>query len=359
VNDHRLAESAAAHIQTWRPYTLWYAGLVGLAGAGLASDRTGYLRLVAAWLVPTLIWLSAHYLGDYLDRELDSISKPHRPIPSGRIRPSTALGCGAVLAAAAVAIAVSVNWLTVFLLAAGVGGVLAYNGFFKARGLWGNLVRGALTGVAFVFGQLMAVPHPVVALLPFALVFASHDAASNLVGTLRDVEGDSAGGYITFAVRHGVRMATWTAAGLYCVSIATAVTGLLVIAPHGKAATLVAILVSAGLGTYAFGTLLRPGRPLTPRIALQSHKVLVVERVILAGGLAVAGVGVPIAIAIVTVALAITISTQRAMRSRYEFTLPTAKTPSAVETGGKSARRAAMPAPELTDLTEAEGGGFP
>jgi len=78
-------------METWRPYTLFYPGLVGLSGAGLASDHVSALRLLGSWLVPTLGWIAGLYGGDYFDRTLDAAAKPHRPIPSGRISPRTAL----------------------------------------------------------------------------------------------------------------------------------------------------------------------------------------------------------------------------------------------------------------------------
>src|SRR6185437_3897082 len=84
-----------AHLETWRPYTLWYVGLVGLAGAALVAGPHHPWRLLGAWAAPTLGWLGGHYLGDYFDRELDAGSKPHRPIPSGRLAARTALLCGA------------------------------------------------------------------------------------------------------------------------------------------------------------------------------------------------------------------------------------------------------------------------
>jgi geranylgeranylglycerol-phosphate geranylgeranyltransferase len=315
----RLKKTLTAHVRTWRPYTLWYIGLVGLAGETLAANRLVQTRMIAAWLVPTLMWIAAHYVADYLDRNLDAISKPHRPIPSGQLWPSTALACGAILTSMALAIALSVNWLTVFLLLGGMGGAVAYNGFFKARGLSGNVVRGALTAAAFVFGTMMAVPLPLATLLLFALVFWAHDAASNLVGTLRDVSGDRTGGYATFAVRHGLRRAAWTAAALYGLAVALAVVVGLLAVLDDRAAYLAVVLLAAVLGFCAFRLLLVPGRAVTSRIALRAHEVLVAERLVLADALLVPSLGLPVALGILAPVLVITLGTQRAMRARHEF----------------------------------------
>ncbi|MBO3741334.1 UbiA family prenyltransferase [Actinoplanes flavus] len=315
----RVTTTFAAHVRTWRPYTLWYVGLVGLAGAALAADRPTVARLAAAWLVPTLVWIAAHYLGDYLDRDLDAIAKPQRPIPSGQMRPGTALGCGVALAVGAGAVALAVNWRVLLVFLAGIGGAVAYNGFFKARGIWGNLVRGSLTGAAFLCGELMTAPAPVPRLLPFVLAFCLHDTASNLVGALRDVDGDRAGGYRTFAVRHGLRRGVWTSAGLYAASIAAVVTGLLLVPRHDRFSG-VLLVVATGLGCHAWAPLVRAGDALSARTALRSHATLVVERVVLAAAVLVPGLGAPVTAALVTPMLLVTAASQRLMRTRHEFT---------------------------------------
>ncbi|GAA1403763.1 hypothetical protein GCM10009639_49050 [Kitasatospora putterlickiae] len=202
--------------------------------------------------------------------------------------------------------------------AAGIGGAMAYNGLFKAKGLLGNLVRGSLTGAALVFGAMTASAYPPLKVLVFVPVFWAHDAASNLVGTLRDVSGDRAGGYATFAVRHGLRTAVRTAAGLYALAVSAAAVGLLTM-PGGRTGGLVTLLIAAGLGGVAFGLLRAAGPEPSARVALRSHEVLVIERMVLAAALLVPGFGGPVVIAVLVPLLALTLGTQQAMRSRYEF----------------------------------------
>ncbi len=93
-----------AHLQTCRPYTLAYPGLVGLAGAALAG-QTVPVRLAAVWCAVTSGWLAGHYIGDFCDRDLDAIAKPQRPIPSGRLGPDEVLAAGVACAAGCVAAA--------------------------------------------------------------------------------------------------------------------------------------------------------------------------------------------------------------------------------------------------------------
>src|SRR5690349_13960229 len=80
-----------------RPYTVAYAALVSLAGSMVVGPQPTH-RSRKTWqaaLVTMCGWLAAHYLGDYFDRDLDALSKPGRPLPSGRVSPREAIG-GAV-----------------------------------------------------------------------------------------------------------------------------------------------------------------------------------------------------------------------------------------------------------------------
>jgi hypothetical protein len=68
------------------------AGVLGLATGGLAGASV------------CLYW-AGMAANDWADRDLDAVERPERPIPSGRVRPATALGLAAGLTAAGVALA--------------------------------------------------------------------------------------------------------------------------------------------------------------------------------------------------------------------------------------------------------------
>jgi 4-hydroxybenzoate polyprenyltransferase/geranylgeranylglycerol-phosphate geranylgeranyltransferase len=304
-----------------------YVGIVGLAGAFLAAGGASVRppALLAAWLAPTLGWVAGHYGGDYFDRRLDAVAKPHRPIPSGRMGAGTALIGMVACAAAGGVLAVLVNWRTAVLVGAALALGIGYSTLFKPRGLSGNLVRGSLTALVLVFGAMMVAPLPPLALLPVAGVFWLHDAASNLVGTLRDVDGDRAAGYATFPVRHGVGaalLAVAVAGGLWLALAALSALGR---AEAGLAAVVAfwALLgCSAALAAAALVRLALAERPLPARLALAAHEVLAVERVILAGAFVGLAAGPAAALAPVVPSALITALTQGPMRAWYEFGAP-------------------------------------
>src|SRR5690242_10887233 len=153
-----------AHVEAWRLDLSTYAGIVSLGGALLASEHRVTWRLVGAWLAPTLGWLAGLYGGDYFDRELDAVAKPHRPIPSGRMSARTGLIMMVSCVAAGAAFGLLLNWRTVLLVGVALVAGISYNTWFKARGFSGNLVRGGLTAFAFLFGAMATSAYPPVKL---------------------------------------------------------------------------------------------------------------------------------------------------------------------------------------------------
>jgi len=316
----RLRTRAVAHLQTWRLYTLWYVGFVGLAGAGLSPGRHEGIRLVAAWAVPTLGWLGGHYLSDYFDRDLDALAKPHRPIPSGRLPARTALACGVLAMATVALLAVLTGWRTSLIAVLAVLAVLAYGLKLKAAGIAGNLVRGALGALALLYGAACVPPFGWAELLPFVAAFLLHDTCSNLVGTLRDVDGDRAGGYRTLPVTHGTRTGARVALGLYLATVLAACWGGLA-APvgHTRGWFLLGLAGVAAIGLAAVLPLQRQHGELAARDALRAHELLVLERMCLAAAVIGLGLGMLPALVLLVPALALTWWSQRMLRSWYEF----------------------------------------
>src|SRR6185437_1227218 len=206
---------ALAHLEMTRPYTMFHAGLVAVAGAELASSGHGApWRMALAGVVTICGWEAGLYAGDYYDRELDAQSKPFRPVPSGRVSPREAFltMVGLILTGYACALALGPGNLAMAILTTVLG--IAYSKTFKAKALLGNFDRGVLGVCAALFGALaVGTPAHGTVLLLLLLVFL-HDSASNLVGTIRDVDGDRAAGYATVPVVYGVPRAASIAAGL-------------------------------------------------------------------------------------------------------------------------------------------------
>ncbi len=173
-----------------------------------------------------------------------------------------------------------------------------------------------LTSLAFALGAFSTGSFPVL-LLPFAGAIAVHDCASNIVGTLRDMEGDRAGGFSTLPVRHGAGPATAVAAGCYTCAIALAAAGLWL--QHRSSVPYALVAVAAVMGARAFWLLVTGPRPIPAPLALRSHAVLVLERIVLAGALLAAGAGPAAGLLLAVPLTAVSYLAQARMRAGHEL----------------------------------------
>lgn len=322
--DRPVSRALTAHLETWRPYGATYVGLVGLAGATLAAAHPDGWRLLGGWGVPTLGWIAGLYGGDYFDRELDAAAKPQRPIPSGRMSARTALAAMVVCVAAGAVFGLLLNWRTVLLVGVALIAGISYSTFFKARGISGNLVRGCITACAFLFGTMATSAFPPLRLLPLALLFCLHDAGSNLIGTLRDIDGDRAGGYQTLPVQRGVRATVACASAFYVLWLVIALFAPVLLPRPGNLNYYWPLLgACAVLGASALAVIIAAPRPLPPRTALRGHEILVIERVILGCALVSLGAARPyLVLPLLVVVVLVTWTSQHLMRARYEFASP-------------------------------------
>ncbi|MEU0213451.1 SCO3242 family prenyltransferase [Streptomyces canus] len=75
-----------------------------LAGAAAVSARPTSRTLLA--IASSLcLYEAGMALNDWADRDVDAVERPHRPLPSGRIRPAAALGAGCALTGAGLSLA--------------------------------------------------------------------------------------------------------------------------------------------------------------------------------------------------------------------------------------------------------------
>ncbi|PKV88407.1 SCO3242 family prenyltransferase [Streptomyces sp. TLI_146] len=75
--------------------------LAGAAAAGLRPNRRTALAVGSS----LCLYEAGMALNDWADREEDAVDRPHRPIPSGRVKPAAALAAAAALTGAGLALA--------------------------------------------------------------------------------------------------------------------------------------------------------------------------------------------------------------------------------------------------------------
>jgi 4-hydroxybenzoate polyprenyltransferase/geranylgeranylglycerol-phosphate geranylgeranyltransferase len=321
-----LKQKLFAHIETMRPYTLLWCGLVSLTGACLTHrDLPSFQNTVLIFFIPILGWIAGLYLADYCDRDLDAIQKPHRPIPSGRITPKEAILVGAIFAITGLILTVFLDITNILLVFIASALVFCYAKITKARGLLGNLNRGALTVTTYLFG-VFALGTPLsslpLSIWIFALVFFFHDTNSNIIGALRDVQGDTTGGYQTTPVKYGIKHALYLSVilSIAYLLITIAVTRFSDVFPHlfffYSLFTFGVIVLS-----FMYITLFDAKEQITRKNALLAHELFVAERIIFASAFIV-GIAQSHAtsLSLFMISLLLTLLFQHLLRERYELT---------------------------------------
>ncbi|PNX54094.1 MAG: hypothetical protein BV458_00935 [Thermoplasmata archaeon M9B2D] len=314
-----------AHFETMRPYTLFWCGLVSLLGACLMNGDIPPLRVsLLVFFIPIFGWIAGLYLADYFDRSLDTIQKPHRPIPSGRISPREALCVGALYASLGLGLTFLLPLVNLFLVFLAGLLVFLYAKFTKAQGLLGNFNRGAMTVVTYLFGVFSLSNFssiPVTLWLP-CVVFFFHDTNSNIIGAIRDVHGDTSGGYATTPVRYGISRTLHISVSLSLVYLLTTFgfyffSAILSHPLYFLMLLFIGILILCAMYLILFTM----GSALTQRQSLHAHELFIAERIIFASAFIVGTASVPLlSFSIFLLCLVVTLLSQHLLRERYELT---------------------------------------
>ncbi|MFG3102370.1 SCO3242 family prenyltransferase [Streptomyces sp. NPDC048182] len=163
------AATASAWAELLRLPALFTVPGDALAGAAAAGLRPGPRTLLAVGS-SLCLYEAGMALNDWADRAEDAAERPHRPIPSGRIRPAAALAAAGALTAAGLALAARAGRQGLAVAAPLAATVWAYDLALKhtpagpaamaaARGLdllLGAAATGGTTGAALPSAALLA-----------------------------------------------------------------------------------------------------------------------------------------------------------------------------------------------------------
>ncbi len=308
---------ALAHLEMTRPYTMFHSGLLAIAGIEVASaGHVAVWRTVLAALVTMCGWEAGLYAGDYYDREIDARSKPFRPVPSGRVSPREAFGTmvGLIAAGYVAALLLGVGNLVLAVVTTVLG--IAYSKTFKTQALLGNFDRGVLGACAVLFGAFAGGNPLQLPVILLALVAFFHDSATNLVGAIRDVDGDGAAGCQTVPVVYGLGRAVDIACLLALCWVVVAAVLMAALDPGALARVLFAIALLIAAAVYI--PLLRRRAGVTRRQALGAHKYLVVERLVLLSAFIAVYAPAGAALGLLAATLLASVGAQILLRDRHE-----------------------------------------
>ena len=322
VKKFNIKDKIFSHLETWRLYTVIWCGLVSLAGSCIAYGHFPPLHIAfLAFIIPMMGWIAGLYLSDFLDKKLDKIEKPHRPIPSGRMHPYEALFIGTVFAGTGLVLSFYLGIYNLSLVFIVAFLVLGYAKFSKSRGILGNINRGLITTAAFFYGifstgqSIDTIP---IYIWILSLVFLVHDTNSNLIGAIRDMEGDKKADYMTIPVKYGLKNSIFISLFLtfiwyFILIVNTFYYNFLKIEFYYLLS--IDILIIFSMYVYLFQSIKNYSR----KRALKFHEFFVIERIILASALIFGKAQNSIAFIILISALIFTFLSQMFLRKRYEF----------------------------------------
>ncbi len=144
---------------------------------------------------------AGNVINDVWDYETDSVNKPQRPIPSGRVSKKAALNFYFLLVLISVVIAEILGWVVLMIIILTHLLLLIYSIGLKKIPLLGNFVVSFLTGFVFIFGGLL-VGSIQSALIPAVFAFLINFAREG-IKTVEDIPGDKTAGITTFPQLYG------------------------------------------------------------------------------------------------------------------------------------------------------------
>ncbi len=162
--------------------------MITIFGMNFTSEHTLFLMAVGM-LVVFFFTGAGNILNDYMDRETDEINHPERPIPSGDIKPKTALSASISLFSAGIVLSFLLPfYLPQIIVISAVILMIIYETRLKSQGLTGNVVISALTGMVFIFGgsiyQKLYLP------LILGLLSFLSTVGREIVKDIQDLQGD-------------------------------------------------------------------------------------------------------------------------------------------------------------------------
>jgi len=180
-------------------------------------------------------FLTAFFLGgasmvsnDYLDRKVDAVNAPSRPLPSGRISPNEAIALTVLLSAGGLTLAFLTSRYCFVIAFLGLLLFLSYNCWGKQLGLVGNMMVSMGMVFPLFYGAFLregieeSLSHSrgsALFLLFGLMVFLSNTGREVNKG-IADVEGDKLRDVKTVALVRGVKAASVLAAVFYSLAVA-------------------------------------------------------------------------------------------------------------------------------------------
>ena len=186
--------------QIIRPLNVLMVGISVFFGAWIAGFPGFNVNFVLAMVSAMFICAGGNTHNDYCDLNTDSVNKPYKVLPAGKITPNEAYVLWIITSIAGIILSIRIGYIH-FCIATTTGILLyLYNIRLKNTIFWGNFTVSIITGLAFIYGGFISSDKKI-AFVPaiFSLFF---HFGREVVKDLEDKYGDSVSGINTLATRY-------------------------------------------------------------------------------------------------------------------------------------------------------------
>ncbi|BFH74476.1 UbiA family prenyltransferase [Sulfurisphaera javensis] len=202
--------SVKAYFELVRIHNVIGSAISAFMGFVVASEwKILPLKMFIAMIVVAIIAAGGYVINDVYDVNIDKINKPYRPLPSGRVKISTAKSLTIVFFALGVILSLLLNIYAVIVAFLTIMALYYYAKNLKKEGLLGNFIVAITSALSAFYGGLAYFEGNwlVRTLIP-TLYILFFTLSREFIKGIEDVKGDMANGVKTLAVRIGVDK-TW------------------------------------------------------------------------------------------------------------------------------------------------------
>ncbi len=193
-----------SYIALIRPVNFIITGISIYVSCLLAGGiHNQFIQMLFASLGGALISAGGMVINDVFDIEIDKINKPNRPLPSGAITKFDAMMYYAALSGAGLMMSAYTSTIAFIVAFVAVPIIFLYSYKFKATPLFGNLIVGTLTGLAFIYGGA-AVGNIQKAMMPALFAFLIN-VGREIIKDMEDIEGDAKNHIVTYPIKYGLK----------------------------------------------------------------------------------------------------------------------------------------------------------
>ena len=204
-------------IRLARPLNLAMVAIGVVVGYFVEGGSATSSGIVLAPAVAVLATAGGNGLNDYLDRDVDRIAHPKRPIPSGHLSPESALVFSTVSFILAIIVSFLVSWICLAIAGINIGLMVGYEMRLKRGGLFGNIAISYLVGSLFLFGGAAAGGLARTLILAPLAILAT--LGREIAKDVEDMEGDR-DSRVTIPMKIGKKKATIIASSLILSAVA-------------------------------------------------------------------------------------------------------------------------------------------